>query len=273
MNASKHIEYEPVSFSSSTDDSSSASSSLWARSLELHGQTSFRIDGNDGELDHIVRTIGLTSIEDFAIPAEDWQRSKIRSSSNLTLRSKLNWSNSLKEEKESMPDHGRQSGHQVRDRFGINGVTDSVPNMLSEPICSHVTGREIGGIRGDRPPVLKPPPPMTLPLVVENVSSAWQISRHFASNIERNRQGSVNVSHSDEDVQETVERASEKAGDAAEDQDFFTTTSNDDDTSSSTTETMTISPNGRIKRTIRSWQKGGLLGSGSFGSVYEGIAE
>lgn len=52
------------------------------------------------------------------------------------------------------------------------------------------------------------------------------------------------------------------------------TTSNDDDSSSSTTEpTSNISPNGRFKRTITYWEKGELLGRGSFGSVFEGISE
>ena len=51
-------------------------------------------------------------------------------------------------------------------------------------------------------------------------------------------------------------------------------TSNDDDSSSTTTEpTSNISPNGRFKRSITYWEKGELLGRGSFESVYEGISE
>ncbi|KAK9217230.1 hypothetical protein WN943_005855 [Citrus x changshan-huyou] len=34
-----------------------------------------------------------------------------------------------------------------------------------------------------------------------------------------------------------------------------------------------VSPNGKFRRRIMSWQKGELLGSGSFGSVYEGLTE
>ncbi|KAG6467552.1 hypothetical protein ZIOFF_074619 [Zingiber officinale] len=41
----------------------------------------------------------------------------------------------------------------------------------------------------------------------------------------------------------------------------------------STTETFIISPNGRFKLKMKSWMRGVLLGSGSFGSVYEGISE
>jgi len=51
-------------------------------------------------------------------------------------------------------------------------------------------------------------------------------------------------------------------------------TTNDDETSSTTTESMFyISPNGRFRRRIRSWSRGVFLGSGSFGTVYEGINE
>ncbi|KAF2296774.1 hypothetical protein GH714_001853 [Hevea brasiliensis] len=47
----------------------------------------------------------------------------------------------------------------------------------------------------------------------------------------------------------------------------------DDDSSSTTTELMSnISPNGRFRRIIDYWEKGELLGRGSFGSVYEGIS-
>ncbi|THU60881.1 hypothetical protein C4D60_Mb07t17400 [Musa balbisiana] len=61
--------------------------------------------------------------------------------------------------------------------------------------------------------------------------------------------------------------------------DGFTGTSsylpmNDDDTHSMTTKTMfNISPNGKLKRKIKSWMRGVLLGSGSYGKVYEGISD
>ncbi|CAB4267016.1 unnamed protein product [Prunus armeniaca] len=53
------------------------------------------------------------------------------------------------------------------------------------------------------------------------------------------------------------------------------TTSNDDDSSSTTTVSPNerFSPNGRLKLKITHWEKGELLGSGSFGSVYEAISD
>ena len=47
----------------------------------------------------------------------------------------------------------------------------------------------------------------------------------------------------------------------------------EDDASTTTESRIFISPNGRIRRKIRSWNRGVLLGSGSFGTVYEGISE
>lgn len=39
------------------------------------------------------------------------------------------------------------------------------------------------------------------------------------------------------------------------------------------TDDPSISTNGRVSKKIRSWNRGMLLGSGSFGTVYEGISE
>ncbi|PKH57487.1 hypothetical protein CRG98_050296, partial [Punica granatum] len=300
-NAAKNFDYDPSLVSSSTEDSPSPSS-LRTRSLELNDQTSFRVEGNDGEFDRICRSLGL-SIDDFAIPVAAWQASKIRSSSDITPRSRLNrLSSPNKKESEGVPaelkqseptelaktseplvvsevrsrDHYRdRERDQGTDRVGIREVTVSTPNLLPEPIRSKVTTKESIGIKGVRPPVLKAPPSKNPP-VIDNVSSTWDIYRGFGPDDDRNQPSSVILSYFDEedvkDVEQVVERPREKATEAVEEQDLFTT-SNDDDTSSSTTEPTNISPNGRIKRTITYWEKGGLLGSGSFGSVYEGIAE
>lgn len=299
-NAEKNFKYDPSPFSSSTDDSSSPSS-LQTRLLELNDRTSFRIEGNDGEFDRICRSLGLTGIDDFAIPPKVWQSSKIRSSLDSAPQSRLSRLNSPnKQENEVPPVELRQNESaelakatetmgvsefgpgnrymdrdrdQGRDRIGMREVTESAPKILVEPYQINFAAREFGGINGVRPSVLKPPPSMTLP-VVDKDSSTWDIYRGFAPESKTNQQVSVVISYSDEeddrDVQ--VDRLSDEAGEAREEQDLYPL-SNDDDTSSSTTEPTNISPDGRIKRTIRNWQKGMLLGSGSFGSVYEGIAE
>lgn len=55
---------------------------------------------------------------------------------------------------------------------------------------------------------------------------------------------------------------------------LFMSTSNDDDSFRATTEPMwNSSASGRFGRIITYWEKGELLGRGSFGTVYEGIAD
>ena len=126
-----------------------------------------------------------------------------------------------------------------------------------------------GGIKGLRPPpVLKPPPSMALPAVC-GAGSTWDILRSFAPDEKEHAPASRSQA-----VVLTLEDL--RLGELSE---GFTGTSslsttNDDETCSTTTESMFyISPNGRFRRKIRSWNRGVLLGSGSFGTVYEGISE
>ncbi|XP_020586751.1 mitogen-activated protein kinase kinase kinase 1-like [Phalaenopsis equestris] len=162
------------------------------------------------------------------------------------------------------------------------------------------SGRVDVGIKGTRPPVLTPPPlvsvlstspvrsllppppSMALP-VHDRASSTWDIVKSFAPSDEneisdRRRSFGLDVQEDEED-DESV--GSGEAGEALEstvmegetsDGTGSFSTSIDDDSSSTTTE-FVISPNGRFKKKIRSWMRGHLLGSGSFGTVYEGISD
>jgi mitogen-activated protein kinase kinase kinase 1 len=144
-----------------------------------------------------------------------------------------------------------------------------------------------GGIKGVRPPpvVLKPPPSMVRPAVCV-VESTWDILRSFAPEEDSHAHAPASRSGGDSACQDAGEEEDDAAavltleelrlGETSEE---FTGTSslsttNDDETSSTTTESMFyISPNGRFRRKIRSWNRGMLLGSGSFGTVFEGISE
>ncbi|OAY83714.1 Mitogen-activated protein kinase kinase kinase 1 [Ananas comosus] len=135
------------------------------------------------------------------------------------------------------------------------------------------------------PPVLAPPPLMSPPFL-DDVSSTWDILRSFAPEGEE----CSGLRKSFDKDEEEEEWGGVLAGGLGEGEELrelrldgsfegFTGTSslstmNDDDASSTSTETMfIISPNGRFKRRIKSWMRGVLLGSGSFGMVYEGISE
>ncbi|XP_057504380.1 mitogen-activated protein kinase kinase kinase 1-like [Actinidia eriantha] len=133
-----------------------------------------------------------------------------------------------------------------------------------------------GGIKGVRPPVLAPPPSISLP-VIDNTSSTWDILKSFAPVGDRGFSSLRGFASDDDDEEETekVERVNGVRSESAVLSEACSfTTSNDDDSSSTTTEpTSNISPNDRFRRIITHWEKGELLGRGSFGSVYEGIAD
>ncbi|RLN15449.1 hypothetical protein C2845_PM02G01410 [Panicum miliaceum] len=173
-----------------------------------------------------------------------------------------------------------------------------VPPVGGLPLPSPKRGGGEVGIRGTRPPLLSPPPPITAlapppvrrPVVADDMTgSAWDIVQSFAPSEERSEFGGAHERAENRHVSDTEEEEAEDGVAAVEGElkelrigetfEGFTGTSslsttNDDDASSTTTEAMfIISPNGKFKRKIKSWMRGALLGSGSFGMVYEGISD
>ncbi|XP_022768242.1 mitogen-activated protein kinase kinase kinase 1-like [Durio zibethinus] len=308
-NAAKHIDYDAASFSSSLDDSSS-SSSLITRSLDLTDKTSFRIQGTEGEFDLICRRLGLTGPEDFSIPAAAWEARKIQSSSDLLPRSRLNRLDSPKDETAKVKEGTEVTVAELSDMVLATGLTedDSAELKLSESCFSDrivvdattatelksnaccvpnfVGGGGNNGIKGVRPPVLKPPPAVMKLPVIDNTCSTWDLFRDFGPGDDRVCVVPVHL-HSSSDEEDKGEEGGGNEENSKEEENLMRigetavlseswsfTTSNDDDSSSSTTEPMSnISPNGRFKRTITYWEKGELLGRGSFGSVFEGISD
>lgn len=255
-NAVKNIDYAAWSPSDTSSSSPSAAAADIRSTRSLDAWTSFRVDGVDaGNFDRYCRDLGLSGPEDFAISAAAWEASKARSSSDLL---------SVSPSKEV----------DVRDdRFPVPPRVSIAAEVKPKP-----AGGGCGGIKGNRPPVLAPPPSMSLP-VLDRYCSTWELVRSFAPD-------SVypsTVREEEEEVEEVVDEdeAEEEGGRSGRLGETSVmvgscsfTTSNDDDASSTTTEPMfVISPQGRFRRTIRSWEKGNLLGSGSFGTVYEGISE
>ncbi|XP_050212500.1 mitogen-activated protein kinase kinase kinase 1-like isoform X2 [Mercurialis annua] len=281
-NAAKDIDYDASASCSSLDNSSSYCS-LVTRSLDIPDRTSFRIEGTDGEFDRICRSLGLTGPEDFAIPVAAWEAMKVRSASDLLPCTKLYSSDSprlseVKQEEES------ELCARVLDTVIIN---DSNELTRNEPATAKLnTTSKIVGIKGVRPPLLKPPPSIVLP-AIDNGCSTWDLLRDFAPENDRSSMARVNnVEDSgsdgggDDDVDTDVNKEEEEGNlltireTAVLSESYSFTTSNDDDSSSTTTDPMSnISPNARFRRIINDWQKGDLLGRGSFGTVYEGISD
>ncbi|KAI4307325.1 hypothetical protein L6164_030527 [Bauhinia variegata] len=301
-NAAK-FQYDAESSSSSLGDSSGT---LYTRSMDFYDRTSFRIEGDEGELDRICRSLGLSGPDDFAIPPAAWEAMKVRSSSDILPRSKLQGLDAHEKEDLKEIDVSQEVDElsdKFEERITIRGV--GVPPETSGCCMAGggVCGASLGGsIKGVRPPMLKPPPGMRPP-VIDNVSSTWDLCRGFAPPDEIKtfhdykelnssddkgeiRRGEKKEVHEEEQIEErevneaslkgeeedNVARLAESVADLSGSCSF--TTSNEDDCSSTTTEpTSNVSPNGKFRINIGCWQKGDLLGRGSFGSVYEGINE
>ncbi|XP_057973687.1 mitogen-activated protein kinase kinase kinase 1-like [Malania oleifera] len=286
-NAAKNIDYDASSSSSSLDEASS----LRTRSLDLTSlgdRRSFRVEGTDGDFDRICHSLGL-SAEDFAIPQAAWEAMRIRSSSDVLPRSRLHQLESAESQEREIESLEMQDRvvlcdlpARVQDSVRVNDACETRNDSLElNGYSSNVgpAGSGGGGIKGARPPLLAPPPVMLLP-VCDNGCSTWDILRSFAP--ESDRGSSItepDAFGSDDEVGRVTDQREEAGGmrlgeTAILSESCSFTTSNDDDCSSTTTEPMSnISPNGRFSHNIKGWQKGGLLGRGSFGSVYEGITD
>ncbi|KAL7235853.1 hypothetical protein ACSBR1_019189 [Camellia fascicularis] len=153
------------------------------------------------------------------------------------------------------------------------------------------------GINGARPPVLAPPPPVLAPppamsqSVRDNVSSTWEIFKSFGPQNDEDSCSPVDsglvrgedkaIEEDEEVVEQIVEKQymhnNEGLRERCSLSESCSDTSNDDkedDTFNMTVEPLySVSPNGQFMPSIKSWQKGDFLGSGSFGTVYEGFTD
>ncbi|XP_059648122.1 mitogen-activated protein kinase kinase kinase 1-like [Cornus florida] len=325
-NAIKDIDYDASDSpsSSSVDDESTHRS----RSLDLSDRTSFRVEGNDGEFDRICRSLGLSGIEDFAIPAAAWEARIDRSPSDPFLKSRFNNRRNLdkldKLEDEESPVDCVSDVFEVKvklrdelkhenesSRFNNGLISDKIENRVMESdetkvmnLVSVTCNREGGrGIKGARPPLLTPPPLLAPPpamarsiapppamtrSIVDNVSSTWEIFRAFGPQDDEDLASPVSarVISSSNLVEESEHIISKEMSNGARLRDtvvlsgsFSEDTSNDendDDSFSTTMESQSmylLSPCASFRRGIKSWQKGDFLGSGSFGTVYEGFTD
>ncbi|GFP87108.1 mitogen-activated protein kinase kinase kinase 1 [Phtheirospermum japonicum] len=146
------------------------------------------------------------------------------------------------------------------------------------------------GIRGATSPMLAPPPGMTRLVAVDDMSSTWDILKGFGPQDDRDlKTPQVSSSHIINEIEENEEgeeryiRGAQEENENAVEKEMLvglescSDCSNDDDEIDSVSlvgeNDYTISPNGSFRSKIKSWQKGDFLGSGSFGTVYEGFTD
>ncbi|KAL2520065.1 Mitogen-activated protein kinase kinase kinase 1 [Forsythia ovata] len=298
---------------SSSSYYSSEDSSLRTRSLELYSdKKSFRIEGIDGEIEIICNALGFSGIDDFGISSAEYENMKVRSSSApLIVNQKIEAVTSnidagiiddvgsrisnviISDKNEGFSELPVFVINRVTDNPSVSGRVDELAErlgdsvsasdqILSENVSTVLDELRGNGIKGQRPPVLVPVPGLSLP-VIENSRSTWDFPLEgervpgFVFSLEdgeaqEERRGRTSEEQEEDREEDNMRRVVMRSGMLSESPSF--TTSNDDDCSSTTTEpTSNISPNWRFRRIIMDWQKGELLGRGSFGTVYEGIAD
>lgn len=153
------------------------------------------------------------------------------------------------------------------------------------------------GIKGARPPLLAPPqPPLLVPppllapppvktsLVVDNMSSTWDLCRSFGPCDDEDLGSTENAAIVDEveeneDVIEPIVVKQDITVARLSDSTAYSETCSDisdydnDDDIYTTIALPSISPNRIFGPSFKAWQKGDFLGSGSFGTVYEGFTD
>ncbi|XP_074371979.1 mitogen-activated protein kinase kinase kinase 1-like isoform X2 [Apium graveolens] len=314
-NALKNVDYEPSTSNSTSFDS--PDSPIRTRSLDIspiNDRTSFRIEGIDGEFDMICQSLGLSGPDDFAIPAAEWESRKLRSSSDILPRSRLNkLDKSFRvtelghkfSENVNVSDRDRDrdkvenesvgmSKVGVRDRDVVDNESVRVSNVGdgdlgkaknesvrvgrmnvsddAEVDNEFVRVSNVRGINGVRPPVLMPPPAIALPVIDDN-SSTWDILKSFAPDGDENNEFVYGRGGFSSDEDDGGGRNGERERNVVSEDNMFTTSNEDDSSSTTTDPPSNVSPQGKSRPIISSWEKGKLLGRGSFGSVYEGIAD
>ncbi|KAK1264245.1 Mitogen-activated protein kinase kinase kinase 1 [Acorus gramineus] len=278
-NAVKNIDYDP-SQSPYADTFPSGNGAVGgatrSRSLDLPQtlssaffteQKSFRVEGNsEGQFALLCQNLGLSGPEDFAIPTAAWEAARRSRSSSEFLPSEAPAPRSagpVSDPLPSPPDWG--GGVDLVEAFRVR---------------VSVSPGGVGGIKGARPPSLTPPPSMSLPSDFHKLISTWDIFNSLAPDADDGRREGQVKDQSSSEGEEEEEEEEEEVGVGAENghrvevgETSASTSNEDEDASSTNTEgAFNISPVGRLKRDIRGWMKGRLLGSGSFGTVYEGIS-
>ncbi|CAH1445166.1 unnamed protein product [Lactuca virosa] len=307
-NAFKNVDYDA---STSTSSSSSSSSPLFdiqsahrTQSLDirlLSDGISHRVEGNEGEVDLICRSLGLSGPEDFAIPAADWEAHKAFSptGSNYFIGSRFGCftPDSTNQSPRSDFSEGFESpatvncdevqldigylrltkAEEVRvlvDNGGRNGGDAVIGTGISEikrvNECSEGNGK--CRIKGVRPPLLARPPAMPR-VIVDNPGSGGVSVRRFAPVISSLTEDTAAY------VKPPVAKNAVPSGTmtlrSILPQSILDTTDCEDDVCSTAAPELDffVSPNGSVRFNIKNWQKGDFLGSGSFGTVYEGFNE
>lgn len=273
-NASNSFEYTP---SPSPSPSSSGETPLVreTRSFDMPPSwegASLRIDGDSSDVDVMCRSLGLSGPADFEIPSDMWESMKSMSLDDDD-------DDVAKHPKPGRSDSEKLEEPQLQNVVGaVNELFKGFDAAAKATVFVTTSNRSAesghsNGIRGDRPPLLMTPA-MLLP-VFDSGLSTWDVMRSAEPVSEEpmfqgpvrvcssGNKGDYGAARDNADQDELIEARLGETVPLSGSCSF--TTSQDDDSSSS----ASLSPNGRAKVDSINWQKGELLGQGSFGKVYK----
>ena len=279
--AKKNFNYEVAGLRSHSMEISPSSSSVSPpSSIHLASQKSFRIDGEvDKDFSNLFKTLGFDP-EDFAITSEELEAAGMVSSpatssdavdketSEISLPGVAN-----PDARDTLPGAANSKARATLPDVANSNprVNNDVNGRISSPGGWKSNEEQLGGIKGPRPPKLVPPPVMSVPS--HDHKSTWDIFHGLAPVAnERRRDSSDSEKEPDEDEDEddTQENGLRQHASAS----CSPSSSSTSDSPTAIVEgAFYISANANLKRNMVYWVKGKRLGSGSFGTVFEGISK
>jgi mitogen-activated protein kinase kinase kinase 1 len=258
------------------------------------GRSSFRIrGGSDREIELLYSSLGLSGPDDFAIQPSVWAAA-VRSHLDLSSRddsttldkppenqSAVDFEDFSASIKKSLieEENGRTTAvielhkeeESANEDCKVSSVLPLVRDVRQEPTC--IEEIKVGSVLPLPPGRLSiaSPPSIRLP-PIERADSTWDILKSFAPEEDDMSGGELEERGKEEGggvrVGVTVNSHAESISKKADE-----TVGLQMNLREEGGEVIGISPHGSLKRTISSWSKGDLLGSGSFGSVYEAISQ
>ncbi|KAJ4793799.1 protein kinase family protein [Rhynchospora pubera] len=221
------------------------------------GRGSFRIrGGSDREIELLCSSLGLSGPDDFAIQPSVWAAAVKSSRFDLSPAPHHIHSSSTLHQSPEKQAETTTAVYELREEERFVEETQVVSVLPLPP---------------GRLKVSAPPPSLRLP-PIERAGSSWEILDSFGPPEEEDDLDKFTIRKEEEDAQQGL-RSGETINSHAESisKKVDETVGSRRNSREERGDVIDISPHGSLKRTISSWMKGDMLGSGSFGAVYEAI--
>ncbi|KAH9315550.1 hypothetical protein KI387_024177, partial [Taxus chinensis] len=305
-NALKYVDYDPSS-SSSVSSSHSAPQSPAHRYSDVVADPyafpfsasldNFRVQGHDSlqKIEQICRSLGLSGPDDLAITVDEFRARKSHKPSKFDEKSHLFTSipSPISEDQIStvlrpsvvIPDSARENTSTSYGRKSKSeGDREVAVSIRSREEFIRTKPLPVAPAAAAAAAAALAPPPSMASRVTANINSVstWDILKSFAP--EEGQHEIESDNDTDDDAAAEAEAEAPESGVSAAEEEkgtdiielqrsSLTLSSSSGDESSSNSTVYVVSAEARFKVRFQSWIKGHVLGSGSFGTVYEGISD